>query len=263
MVQDNDSTDGMEESVTSTSVAHDTLKTSHLRRIVEPVRRVGRNSSYNSGVGGSLASSAAISAASSLDEDPSEKSVRGSLQGPNRMGSERWRPPASRKISRDAGSAVELDSGDDAGGYKGDCAPVSPQRRSSTSVRAGSVNGNYSASRLGNASLSSSVGRLRLTDSIVSSIEGEEISVSERIEEEGEEASSSYTSSDDIELLDITVAPGDDETTSEDIFTIYSWSLSHHSMKRFQVERSRLHDSIRATPLFRALEKCKIGKTNL
>lgn len=222
------------------TTGQDKLKTSHLRRLIDPSQRLSRNNSHNSGFSGGRSS--ITSAVSSVEEDKSSRNGRGP-RCPRRVDSDRapsWRPPSSRRIFVDDDTAKQ-----------GDSAPRSPQRRCSvvtTSRRRSSV----ASSRHSSISSFSSQ---RLSKIVSSESEEpddyDDVSVSERIQEEEDEDSSSFDSDDEMQLLDL------DVDGEEDIFTSYSWSTDRQDPERIQKERKRLRDTIRDSPLYRAYESSR------
>jgi hypothetical protein len=207
----------------------DLLKTSHLRRLIEPNRRLARTSSHSSGFSGSRAS-VTSSAVSSLEDEKTIRSVRGP-RFPSRMDSDRgatWRPPSSRRVF------AEVDND-----KRGDSAPKTPRRRSSVATSRPSIGS--SSSRLPKPSR-------HMSTEFIDPEDYEDVSVSERIQEVEDEDSSSLDSDDDMVLLEL------DIDGEEDIFTCYSWSTARQDPEKVQKERKRLRDSIRDTPLYRAYE---------
>jgi hypothetical protein len=88
----------------------------------------------------------------------------------------------------------------------------------------------------------------------------DETSVSERISEHEEDSCSRLDSDDELEVLELEDNEGGSD---EDIFTTYAWSTAGLSdgavHRRLAVERQRLRDSLRGSPLSTAFEWSRLA----
>ena len=216
------------------------LKTSHLRRLVEPLPRrehVARNSSHSS----SALSSSGIRSSSS---DHTEAAMEDRSIGTDSLclSSSKASNHRSRLTQRNASfyRPKMCDSNVLTGAIKGDAAPITPLRRLSMT---GHYERQYSIASSSRCSYSGEESELDAAD----------MSYSERIEEENEEGEESTTTS--LSYANSTLSSSMMKPLDfDDVFTQFTWSISHQDPQRIQKARQGLRDSIIDTPLFRAME---------
>jgi hypothetical protein len=222
------------------NAAKEKLKTSHLRRLVEPMNRrenVVRHSSHSSSA---LSSSGIRSSSSDQTEtaaDDRSISAEALFQSSSKTQKGSRFPQRNSSFYR----PKLFDSLN--GPLKGDSAPITPLRRLSMT---GQYERQYSIASSSRCSVSYSGEE--------SELEGGDLSYSERIEEENEEGGEESASS--ISYANSSVAtmkPLD----FDDLFTQFTWSKSQQDPNRIQKERQRLRDNIIETPLFRAMESSR------
>jgi hypothetical protein len=214
------------------NAATEKLKTSHLRRLVEPIPRrehIARNSSQSSSA---LSSSGLRSSSSDHTETAAD----------DRSSSKTPLPRGSRFPQRNSSFYRPKVFDGLNGPLKGDSAPITPLRRLSMT---GQYERQYSIASSSRCSVSYSGDE--------SDVEGCEKSYSERIEEENEEGEESASSISYANSSVATMKP----LNFDDLFTQFTWSISQQDPHRIQKARQRLRDDVLATPLFRAMESSR------
>lgn len=238
----------------------DRLKSSHLRRLVEPKQRLARNISQSSGFSGRRASIS--STVSSLDNEQAIHSVsdpRFTRQLDSWEQSTSWRPPSSRTIFTDADNLGRRDSAPKSPLRRSSVATMprrrsslatSPRHRSSDTGMPRRPSSDITASRSSALRLSARTSKPS-RETAEFNDPGDDVSASEKINEDDDQDLSSCSSGDELVLLE------PDTIGEEDIFTCYSWSTSKQDHEKMQKERMRLRDCSRDTPLYRAYESSK------
>ena len=232
---DNDDDDGA--TFAEPSEVTNKLKTSHLRRLVEPPRRVVRcasHSSYNSAVG----------SLSSRDDSVQFRGVQKAMRTESELNACVWRPPHRRKSSDHINVYVEDERFETEMNHqskKTDSAPKTPRRRSSTAGSRRSSVSSYASSY-------TRTSRRNSQDSLVYQDGQDDLDGSESmIEEEEEESSSNPT----------------DYGPADDVFSCFSWSTAKQDADAFQRERSKIRDSIRDTPFYQVYKSSGFSRCGI